>query len=199
MQSSRNKVQFAFSGYFCVVLALMLLVLPLRWILAAILAAMFHEACHWLAVRLCGGKLQTFYLGCSGAVMKIDSMSRGKVLFCTLAGPLGGLVLLLLARWLPRTAVCAAFHSAYNLLPIFPLDGGRALRYLSEMLCPRQATRVCKTVSIVTLVFLSVFAVYGSIWLELGFTPLFLAAMLVFRSKKYLAKKSQTGYNGLNK
>ncbi len=199
MQSSRSKVQFAFSGYFCVILALMLLVLPVRWILAAMLAAVFHEFCHWLAVRLCGGKLQTFYLGHGGAVMKCSAMSRRKGLFCILAGPLGGLLLLIFARWLPRTAICAAFHSVYNLLPIYPLDGGRAVRCLADLIFPVYAEGICKIISIGTLVILSFFAVYGSLWLKLGFTPLFLAAMLVFRSKKYLAKKSQTGYNGLNK
>ena len=102
----------------------MLLILPLQWIFAAVAAACIHELCHLCAVKLCGGQVTLFTLDPGGAAMRIMPMSAGKELLCALAGPLGGLSLMLFSRWIPRIAVCAAFRSLYNLRPIYPLDGG---------------------------------------------------------------------------
>ena len=43
---------------------------------------------------------------------------------------------------LPRVAVCAAVQGFYNLLPIEPLDGGRALRLCLEHWCPHRAEKI---------------------------------------------------------
>ncbi|MBQ8768996.1 MAG: M50 family metallopeptidase [Oscillospiraceae bacterium] len=111
----------------------MILILPLRWILAAVIAAAFHEVCHALAVYFCGGKVRRLSVGNRGAVMHADELPAVKALICILAGPAGSLLLLLLVRWIPRIALCALLQGFYNLLPIYPLDGGRAVRCLLDM------------------------------------------------------------------
>ena len=40
----------------CLAWAAMLLVLPLKWLAAAALAALWHELCHYLALGLVGAK-----------------------------------------------------------------------------------------------------------------------------------------------
>ena len=184
MRSYPNNLRFGISAAACILLAMAILVLPIQWILAAIIAAAFHEMCHIAAVYLCGGKISGLRIGGNGAVMDIHAMSRGKELFCALAGPLGGLLLLLFARWIPRTAVCAAFHSLYNLLPIYPLDGGRALRCCAERILPLKADRFCDCVEKGCLILIGLLAVYAAVFLKLGLMPVLLAAVLYLKVRK---------------
>lgn len=116
--------------------ALMLLVLPLPWLLAAALAAAWHEGCHFLAIALLGGRSVGFRLGVSGAVLDVARLTPRAEFLCALAGPLGGLLLTALWRQFPRLAFCAGIQSFFNLLPIYPLDGGRALGCLLDGLVP---------------------------------------------------------------
>lgn len=170
------------NGSTLICLAAMLLILPLQWIGAALLAALVHELFHVGAVRLCGGRVFKLRIGTNGAAMEIPPMRRPQELFCALAGPLGGLLLLPLTKWLPRTALCAAFQSLYNLLPVYPLDGGRAIRCICEMLfSPSTAQHVCVfleywiCILLAVLAFLSVF-----VW-HIGLLPAVAAALTIYR------------------
>ena len=111
----------------------MLLLLPLRWCFAMAAASAVHELFHITAVRLCAGRINRMCIRFGGAVIEADIMKQGRELLCILAGPLGSLCLVLLCRFLPEIAVCALLQSAYNLLPLPYLDGGRALRCILEM------------------------------------------------------------------
>ena len=162
--------------------ALLLLVLPLRWLIAAVFAALFHEFCHYAALRFCHGRINGFCIGSSGAVLDALPLTAGKELFCLLAGPLGGLLLLLCARWIPRVAVCAACQSVYNLLPISTLDGGRALRCGVRLaLPPDRADRICRCVERICLWGLVILGGYASVVLRLGFLPLMAVLLLMIR------------------
>ncbi len=119
---------FTVSPSACIFAALTILLLPLKWAFAAFIAAAFHELCHILALHLCGGNVRNLSVGDRGAVIYADSMPMFKSLICVLAGPLGSLLLVAFMRWIPRIAFCALFQALYNLLPIYPLDGGRAFR-----------------------------------------------------------------------
>lgn len=125
-----------------ILLALLLLVLPLKWLLAALLAAAVHELWHLAAVRLLGGRPQGLWIGARGACMGAVLPGRGKELLAIAAGPLGSLSLVLFARALPRTALCGLIQGLYNLIPVEPLDGGRAARLLLERWCPTHAASV---------------------------------------------------------
>ena len=172
MQRSQIKIRFGISPSACILLAMMLLILPIKWIFSALVAALIHEAFHAAAILICGGRIDSVAFGSGGAVMETCQMSRGKELLCSLAGPVGGLIMILFARWLPRVAVCAAFQSFYNLLPVYPLDGGRALRCGAEILFPKRANRICVIMEFLTLAGVSLLAIYGAIGLNLGIMPL---------------------------
>ena len=172
------------SGGFLLGMALAMLVLPLPWLLAALVAAAFHELCHYAAIRAFCGKGTSLSLNAQGARMILPPMSRGREAICALAGPLGGLLLLLFVRRIPQVALCAAFQSCFNLLPVYPLDGGRALQSLLSMVCNPNLCRIlCNTVALICRILICILALYGTFCLHLGVFPLLMAGVLLLRGK----------------
>lgn len=178
----RTSPQLEFSPGFFLTLAALLLMLPLGWCLALIGAAAFHELCHLLALRLCGGQVRLTQLGAGGAVIRACALTPGKTLLCTLAGPIGALLLLCLVRWFPRLALCAALQSAFNLLPIGGLDGGHALRCCLELLLPPStAAAACRTTERVILILIGGLGFCGTFILKLGLLPILAAGILILK------------------
>lgn len=128
------------SGWGCVALALLLLVLPLPWVAAALLAGAFHECCHYLVIRALGGRVPGVTVGYRGAVMELCGLGTGAELLAAAAGPVGSLSLLFLSGVFPRLALCGLVQGIYNLLPIYPLDGGRILRCTLKAILPAKTT-----------------------------------------------------------
>ena len=120
----------------CILAALLLLVIPLPWLAGALTAAVFHELCHILAVRIAGGKILRIIVTGRGASIETTPLSPKAAFFSTLAGPGGSFLLAAMGWYFPVCAVCALVQGIYNLLPVYPLDGGRALRILLQWLFP---------------------------------------------------------------
>lgn len=134
-------------GTTCLWWSILLLILPLRWLMCAFTAAIFHEFCHYLAIRAVGGRLQEIRVCPTGAIIETTPLSPSQELVCALAGPLGELLLLLFARFIPLTAICALVQSVFNLIPIYPLDGGRALQCAISLLRPhKDPVPICRWV-----------------------------------------------------
>ncbi len=115
-------------GGFWLVLGLMVLLFPLGFLLGVLLAAFVHELGHVLAVRLCGGHVLGIRFMAFGARIEAAPMEPGQAAVCALAGPAAGAVCILAWRWFPELALAALVQTGFNLIPIYPLDGGRALR-----------------------------------------------------------------------
>lgn len=115
------------SGGALILFALMLMVLPIPWILAAFLAAALHELAHILTVILLGGRVNSFHIGIGGAQIRAYLPDKGSTFFSILAGPLCSLLLFLFSATYPRLAVCGIIQGIFNLLPVYPFDGGRLL------------------------------------------------------------------------
>ena len=178
----KQKIQWEIKADACILGAALVLLLPLRWWLAAGAAAAFHEACHGLAVRAFGGSIRKITIRASGIAMESDPLMPGQALACSLAGPVGELFLLLFARTFPRLAVCALLQAALNLLPVFPLDGGRALRNFLLLLLPEKAAEAAfRVVNMGTTGVLLLLAMAGFVRLQAKLLPL-IALLFVFRS-----------------
>lgn len=176
-------------------LALLVLLLPLPWLLAVCISSIFHELCHLAAVKLTGGSVTGLSLRADGAHLETLPMPPLKSAVCSLAGPLGALLLLIPARWMPRTALCAAVQSAYHLLPLFPLDGGRAMRSLGEHFGWNR--HALSTVEFAFLGILTFAGLYLTVAAGLGLIPICLSAAMIFRAcrEKFLANRAGTEYN----
>ena len=164
--------------------AIILLIFPLNLILAWALAVIVHEMCHYIATRLCGVEVEGLSISAGGINMETGFMSGKQELFCSLAGPFGGLCLLFLARWLPYTAICAFAHSIFNLLPLYPLDGGRALRCIViRLLGERVAEVVCIWVRYICIGLLLVALIILSLHFNLSLLSVVFVGLLLLKFK----------------
>ena len=174
-----NRV--ALSPGFCCFLALMILLVPLPWIVAMVMAAAWHECCHFAMIRVFSSSKPTLRLGFLGASTPLPPMGRGKEVLCALAGPVGSLLLWLLIGIFPRLALCGLAQGICNLMPLYPLDGGRVVRgLLSLALPPNMARKLGDCVEWGSMATVATLGCYGSFVLKLGLLPLCIAAMLLF-------------------
>lgn len=112
----------------CILIAVSVFILPLRWLVGWVVAAAIHELFHIWMLRLLKIQILSVDLRANGAVIRTEPMLPFQEMLCSLAGPVGGLSALMLLKIMPHIALCAAIHSVYNMLPVFPLDGGRAIK-----------------------------------------------------------------------
>ena len=164
---------------------IILLLIPLPWLVGWVLAAFVHELCHYIAVLLCGGKITAIRIGISGAVLEAGYLSPWASVICCLAGPAGGLVLCLLSEQFPRLAVCGFLQSVYNLLPVYPLDAGRAVRVLcAELFRYAAADKLCRALEMIILGAMLVLSTWSAVYLKYGISPVLAVVLLLLRLKK---------------
>jgi Zn-dependent protease len=144
-----------------------------------------HELGHALAARRYGVPTADITLLPIGGVARLQRIPEhpGQELVVALAGPavnvaiVAGLLLagvrpsvdpsendfLVHARFLPKLLVVNAFLVAFNLLPAFPMDGGRVLRALLAMrLEYGQATRIAASIGQLMAIFFGFLGLSGN-------------------------------------
>ena len=169
---------------FCVI-ALAFFLFPWQWILGWVAAAIVHEVFHYIAIRLCRCRVWQIHIGLSGTVMQAHFDRPISELLCAAAGPLGSLCLCLVARMLPRIAVCGYIQLLFNLLPIYPNDGGRILKILIMGLCPhRRSESIFRIINgcLYSLILLGVLLL--SLYYTLGGLPIVFAVSILLKIKK---------------
>lgn len=111
---------------------------------AVTIAVAVHEVSHLLALSFFNCRIFSVKLRLNGLCIGYTGNDRPfEVIFSDLAGPLGGLLFFLLGKlctdcilpeWLLMSCRISLFLSIFNLLPVYPLDGGNAVKTFLESL-----------------------------------------------------------------
>lgn len=136
----------------------------------ALLTAVFslwHEAWHIIALRIVGAKIKKLSATGIGINLSTTALGYKDELFVTIAGPIASLIMFFC--FLPLffkneyTMFCAFSNLIIfiiNILPVYPLDGGRALYlFFSMKLLPNTAAIITKCISLIFLLPLFVLSV----------------------------------------
>ena len=193
MQKS-TKFSINIRPAFCIWYAFLLIILPLKWIFAWAIASAFHEICHCLALKVLHCSVNSVDVGMSGALIHTDALTNKEEFLCALAGPVGALLLLLSARLYPELSICVVAQSFYNLIPLYPLDGGRAFRVLIMAMLPEAVSaKTIKYTEMALLILMIFLTLYICIKYQMGLIFLFLPISLLLRSGiiKYPCKEGR--------
>lgn len=167
------------------------LLVPLRWLVSVILAAVFHESCHILALKLAKRRIRRIIISASGTTIETQPLEPGTELLCALAGPVGSLLLVGVFPSFPELAVCGLVHGVWNLLPVYPLDGGRVLRSGLYLIWPERAASISRIVRLVTASLLAAAVCFGAIWIP------FLRLAALFGAIRLLVRKNSCNHHPL--
>lgn len=135
-----------------------------RNLLYLLLFSGIHELSHLLALLLCGGKPDSLRFSFYGLALRYESnISKTREFFVILAGPLANLILYLILR----DDINLILFSL-NILPVYPLDGGRLVHLFSY--------RISDTVSKIFLVMI----ILLSIWMIVEYRSFSLLLIAVY-------------------
>lgn len=153
------KTSFHIDVYACIAGALFILLIPAKWLGAVCFAALIHEIGHIIAVYLIGGEIIGIHIHSYGVIMETENIDGIGELLCALAGPAASFSIMTVYRWMPLTAICGIIQGTYNLLPVYPLDGGRAVYALSRRFYENKIVSTLLELASVSAICVFVFAI----------------------------------------
>ena len=147
------------------------------------LAAMtVHELAHAAVLLLLGGGIESVRLSFAQVELRTGLLSDHTELWSTAAGP--GINLLcgwLFRRWMPAFAAVSLLLALFNLLPVWPLDGGRLLRTLLRMRWGAAGVDASQTLGLLFGLGLLAGAVFAARRWDAGVWPAVTAGALLVR------------------
>lgn len=123
---------------------------------AFIPAAAAHELGHALAIRLCGSRVVRVRLSVFGLEMDhLGELTGARGSAAVIAGPLAGFAyaaacLYLPGRFWPMSGAISFILSAFNMIPIMPLDGGRMVSAISDPVFAKKLSRLAALLLLVS-------------------------------------------------
>ena len=159
-------------------------------------AAVLHELAHIAAIRAAGGQIIRVRLGFGDAQIDFTPLPARLESLCALAGPgLNALCAAALLHRLPVFACVSAILAAFNLLPLWPLDGGRVLLLLLSLhFAEPQARRICRITGLACCALLGALAVYAAWRLQAGLWVLLPAILPAFRLLRWHAAEKAVAF-----
>ena len=187
---------------FAAALCLLRLLAEPRVFYAFVAAAAAHEAGHLIAIWLAGGRVTGIRLGVCDARITAFGLGYRQELFCALAGPaMSVLFCLALRRRDPTCAAISLLLGLFNALPVYPLDGGRALRAGLCLCLPLgRAETISNAVSLAICAAGLAGAVFCAAAYDLGLAPVALWGIVLLRTMLYaheegLVSRAPVRYN----
>ena len=174
-----SRLELRTGAFFAV--AVELLILPLWFLLSLVIAGAFHEISHYLALKVLNVRVYHISIGPFGASMETEDMEPWRELFCALAGPLGSLILVPFFKWIPGIALCGLIQGAFNLLPIYPSDGGRILKCLLEILKIPKRALILEVLEWVTSLGILILGFWAKWNWNLGWSGVIIGGILLLR------------------
>jgi Zn-dependent protease len=138
--------------------AFLLLLLPLPWVIAMLLAATFHELGHAAAAKWLRIPVKGIHASPGGVQMFLPGTTARQECICALGGPIFGMILVLLFPVIPKIGFCALIHTVYNLIPFSNSDGYRIMKCcLKAILGEVRTERILLMIRIVLILLGSLF------------------------------------------
>lgn len=173
---------------FYLYMSLLLLAVPIRWIVALLVAISIHELGHFILIKVLGASVTGIRIDVGGAAIESTFRNAIEEMICAAAGPIFSIAAVLLSRKYPEIAICACVQAAFNLLPILPLDGGRIIACMLSLLMKREtADRVMGCLAIVCLLIFAGLAVILTVKKIAGIIP---ALCVIIVLHKYQSNKN---------
>ena len=159
---------------------------------ALLLPVLVHELSHAAALGLLGFRIRGLRLEPQGLCIRYKGVGSNLAhAAASLAGPAGGLLYAALLRssqipWLSLSADVSLLFSFFNLLPLMPLDGGRAFLILCNAVLGEAGEDLFRSISRVMLAIVLLYGVYAA-FSNRGSAPLLAALWLLLLQKEQLA------------
>lgn len=156
---------------------------PAHTFWAFLISVALHEAAHLMLLSFLHVPIHRIRLSVCGAIIETPSLQYRQELAICAAGPCMNFILLYATtQTLPAFALVNLCLFAYNMLPLYPLDGGRMLRALLHlMLENRTAEIVEKLIAATCLTSIVAFSVYLTCVWHVGLWPVLVSALLLLR------------------
>lgn len=163
--------------------------------------ALFHELCHVITAKILKIKVDCISFLPFGFYAKMDELEKEKPLrqlLVIIMGPLSFFPVVLILKILRLNFLISiytynfAFASAlmvmlFNLIPLYPLDGARALEIVVAIKFDEYKTRIIRVlISIVSLAFLTYYCFRESQIIVLVFLYISVMYEVIFFRKKYI-------------
>lgn len=170
---------------------------PLETFVPFFLSIFLHEVGHLIALCALRIRIRRISFRMSGALIETVPLSYTQELFVSVSGPTVNFILLCLCR---RSHPLMAFLNfclmVYNLLPLYPLDGGRVIYSILHILLPQRiADSLMQMISGISLSMIIGFSVYLTCCWHAGLWPILLCAILLLRlGEMFLKEKRNFAY-----
>ena len=154
------------------------------WTLVAIFTAVFiHEMTHLIVLWISGGSAASLTITPMGlSIERMGLLSHRGELFLSLAAPIANLLLSAIYSHYnldPCTIEANLGFGLINLLPVYPLDGGKALlALLQSITTPTKATQISRILSHIFLILFWMLGIAVALVLNGGLSMLMLSVGL---------------------